>query len=514
MYKSMVVTKIQRCLISVSDKTGIVDFAQQLSAHGIELVSTGGTAELLSERGVAVKAVADITGMPEMMGGRVKTLHPKILGGMLARRGTDDADMKEHGIEPIDLVVVNLYPFGTVIKRPNITDTEAIENIDIGGPTMIRAAAKNWKHVAVVVDPTDYEKVLAELNDNGNLSDDVRRSLMIKAFQHTAYYDSLIGRYFGDQSFTPTMTMGWNKVDEMRYGENPQQVGALYADPLSRESSVVNAKILQGKKLSYNNVMDADGAFKCVREFSEPAAVVVKHTNPCGVATAVDITTAFHRAYEADALSAFGGIVALNRACTKEIAESLSKVFVEIVLAPSLEDGVLEIFAKKPNVRVLELGELRPMVDALELRQVVGGVLVQNRAPYQLTVSDLVVVTETKPSDEQFHELLFAWTVCRFVKSNAIALTSGGVTLGVGAGQMSRVDSTKIALEKAGEKARGSVLASDAFFPFRDSIDAIAKTGVKAIIQPGGSVKDKEVIAACNEYGITMVFTGKRAFMH
>ncbi len=505
---------MKRALISASDKTGIVDFAGQLSAHGIELISTGGTADLLAERGVPVKAVADVTGMPEMMGGRVKTLHPKILGGILARRGTDEADMQAHGIEPIDLVVVNLYPFGSVIKKPNVTDSEAIENIDIGGPTMIRAAAKNWKHVAVVVDPADYEKVLSELNDKGDLPDEFRRALMVKAFQHTAYYDSLIGRYFGDQSFTSTMTMGWNKVDEMRYGENPQQAGALYADPLSREPSVVNAKILQGKKLSYNNVMDADGAFKCVREFPEPTAVVIKHTNPCGVATATDITTAFHRAYEADALSAFGGIVALNRPCTKEIAESLSKVFVEIVLAPSLEAGALEVFATKPNVRVLELGELRPMIDALELRQVVGGVLVQNRAPYQLASADLNIVTDTKPSDEQLHELLFAWTVCRFVKSNAIVLTSAGVTLGVGAGQMSRVDSTKIALEKAGEKARGSVLASDAFFPFRDSIDAIAAAGVKAIIQPGGSVKDKEVIATCNEHGIAMVFTGKRAFMH
>ncbi len=505
---------VHRCLISVSDKSGIVDFSQQLSARGIELVSTGGTADLLAERGVSVKAVADVTGMPEMMGGRVKTLHPKILGGILARRGTDEADMKSQGIEPIDLVVVNLYPFGAVIKKPNVADSEAIENIDIGGPTMIRAAAKNWQHVAVVVDPSDYEKVLSELNDKGVLSDEFRRALMVKAFQHTAYYDSLIGRYFGDRSFTSTMTMGWNKVDEMRYGENPHQNGALYADPLSTETSVVNAEILQGKKLSYNNVMDADAAFRCVREFSEPAAVVVKHTNPCGVAVDKDITSAFRRAYDADRLSAFGGIVALNKKCTKEIAEDLSKVFVEIVLAPEIDPEALTVFAGKPNVRVLATGAMSPAVDALEMRQVVGGVLVQNRAPYHLTASDLSVVTQKNPTPEQIQDLLFAWTVAKFVKSNTIVVSKGGVTLGVGAGQMSRVDSTHVAIAKAGDDAKGAVLASDAFFPFRDSIDAIAKAGISAIIQPGGSLKDEEVIAACNEHGIAMVFTGKRAFLH
>ncbi|MBI5134656.1 bifunctional phosphoribosylaminoimidazolecarboxamide formyltransferase/IMP cyclohydrolase [Candidatus Uhrbacteria bacterium] len=510
---------MKRALLSVSDKTGIVDFAKQLSAHGIEIVSTGGTAELLAERGVLVRAVADVTGMPEMMGGRLKTLHPKVLGGLLARRDVDAEDMKAHEIEPIDLVVVNLYPFGQVIKKPGVTQEQAIENIDIGGPTMIRAAAKNWKYVAVVVDPIDYDRVLAELVEHGSISADLRKSLMVKAFQHTAYYDSLIGRYFswpmaGQDSLVQQLTIGWTKVDQMRYGENPHQIGALYRDPISTETSVVDARILQGKKLSYNNVMDADAAFRCVREFPAPAAVIVKHTNPCGVAVDKDITSAFRRAYNADRLSAFGGIVALNRKCTKEIAGDLSKVFVEIVLAPEIDPEALTVFAGKPNVRVLATGLMTPAIDALELRQVVGGVLVHNRAPYTLTPSDLSIVTKISPTPEQIHDLLFAWTVAKFVKSNTIVVAKGGVTLGVGAGQMSRVDSTHVAIAKAGQGATGAVLASDAFFPFRDSIDAIARAGISAIIQPGGSIKDQEVIEACNEYNIAMVFTGKRAFLH
>ena len=506
---------VHRCLISVSDKTGIVEFARELRDFGIELISTGGTARALRAAGIAVREVSEVTNMPEMMGGRLKTLHPAILGALLARREKDREDMERHGIQPIDLVVVHCYPFEETARKEGVREEELIENIDIGGPTMVRAAAKNGESVAGVVDPKEYARVAGELRERGGISRPFRKELMVKAFQYTAYYDATIARYFSSAGVFPAFyTIGFSKADELRYGENPHQRGALYNDPLSRETSIVDAEVLQGKKISYNNIMDADAALRCVREFEKPAAVIVKHANPCGVAVADDITTAFRHAYESDRLSAFGGIVALNRACTKEIASDLSRVFVEVVVAPEIDADAREMFAAKSTVRVLKLGAFRSSNSALDLRQVIGGVLIGDRGSSAVLEAELNVVTQERLTDGQYQDLLFAWTVCRFVKSNAIVLAKDGMTVGVGAGQMSRVESVRIALSKAGERARLAVLASDAFFPFRDSIDAIAKEGIAAIIQPGGSLKDKEVIGACNEHGIAMVFTGKRAFLH
>jgi len=499
---------LRRALVSVSNKQGIEEFCRELASLGVEIISTGGTAKSLQAAGITVRSIDDLTGFPEMMDGRVKTLHPNVHGGILAVRDNPEhmAAAKAHGIEMIDLVVVNLYPFEA---KPGI------ENIDIGGPSMVRSAAKNFKYVGVVVDPNDYSKILQELREQSSLSDTTRHYLMQKAFAHTAYYDSLIANHMNvNHTFTDQLTFGYRKVDDLRYGENPHQAAAYYRSPFVQETSIPQAEIIQGKQLSYNNIMDADAALRIVKEFDQPAATVIKHTNPCGTAIAEDITTAFTKAYQADALSAFGGIVALNRPCTTEIAQFLTTVFVEVVLAPDFSAEALALFAKKSKVRLLKLGDITRTDKRWETRNIAGGILVQESNTYQLTPADIQVVTTAQPTPEQLQDLLFAWSVDKYVKSNSIVIAKGGVTLGVGAGQMSRIESVNIALQKAGQNVAGAVLASDAFFPFRDSIDAIAKTGVAAIIQPGGSIKDADVIAAANEHNLPMVFTGHRAFLH
>lgn len=510
---------IKRALVSVSNKEGIVPLCQQLTGMDIEIVSTGGTADRLEERGVKVRTVDNLTGFPEMMDGRLKTLHPKIHGGILAKR--DNAEhmqaMQEHGIEPIDLVVVNLYPFAETVMKPGATEDLIVENIDIGGPAMVRAAAKNFKDVAIVVDPTDYPIILEELHtNNSELSLATRARLMQKAFAHTAYYDSMIANYFNkERAFTNQLSFGYSKITDLRYGENPHQKAAFYRDPFINETSIATAEIIQGKQLSYNNIMDADATLRMIRDFTDrPTAVVVKHSNPCGIAQADDINTAFTRAYEADAKSAFGGIIAMNETCTAEIAEYLNKVFVEVVLAPDYTAEALTLFAKKPNVRLLKLGALTPIRHDWETRQIAGGVLVQETNKHNLTAVEMRVVTTTTPNQQQLADLMFAWKVCKHVKSNAVVLVKDDVTVSIGMGQTSRVDAVQQAIWKAGDKAKGCVLASEAFFPFRDSIDEIAPTGVTAIIQPGGSIKDKDVIAAANEHKVPMVFTGVRSFLH
>lgn len=499
---------IKRALVSVSDKTGIEEFCRELQALGVEIVSTGGTAKRLETAGIHVRSIDNLTGFPEMMDGRVKTLHPMVHGGILAVRNKPEhmASVQEHNIELIDLVVVNLYPFES---KPGI------ENIDIGGPAMVRSAAKNFQDVGVVVDPLDYPSILDALREEHDLSIEMRHYLMQKAFAHTGYYDSMIANYMNEtRVFTDEISFGFRKVASLRYGENPHQAAAYYAEPLSTVSSIVKAEMLQGKQLSYNNIMDADAALRIVLEFDQPAATIIKHTNPCGTAIAEDITTAFTRAYEADSISAFGGIVALNRTCTKEIAEALSKKFVEIILAPDFEDAAVEVMSAKPNVRLLKLGALQAPTTTWESRKILGGVLLQETDTKVIKEADVMAVTDTKPDAAALKEMLFAWTVCKHVKSNAIVVVKDGVTLGVGAGQMSRIDSVSIALEKAGEAAKGAYLASDAFFPFRDSIEALAAAGIAGIIQPGGSKNDPDVIAACNEHNLPMVFTGYRSFLH
>ncbi|MBU0671267.1 bifunctional phosphoribosylaminoimidazolecarboxamide formyltransferase/IMP cyclohydrolase, partial [Patescibacteria group bacterium] len=469
---------VKRALISVSNKEGIVEFAQDLDKMGIEIISTGGTHKTLEDNGVKVKDISEFTGFPEMMDGRVKTMHPKVAGGLLAMRDNKEhmQAAKEHNIEMIDLVVVNLYPFEETIRKENVKMEEAVENIDIGGPTMLRAAAKNWKFVAAVTDPMDYELVLTELKEKDQaICEETRYQLMQKTFAHTAYYDSLIADYLNkDDDLEQTMTFGYKKVQDMRYGENPHQKAAFYREAVIKESSIATGKVLQGKELSYNNIMDADAALEIIKEFTEPAAVVVKHANPCGTSQQNDIVTAFKKAYAADSLSAFGGIIALNRPCTKEIADEISQVFAEIVIAPSFEDDTHDIFAKKKNLRLIEVGPINKVNHQWDLRKVVGGVLVQDLDRMELTEKDLEVVTKEKPTKEDMEEMLFAWKVIKHVKSNGILFTRDKTTVGVGAGQMSRVDSTKVALMKADNDVEGCILASDAFFPFRDSIDEIA----------------------------------------
>ncbi|MDP3970677.1 MAG: bifunctional phosphoribosylaminoimidazolecarboxamide formyltransferase/IMP cyclohydrolase [bacterium] len=507
---------IKRALVSVSNKEGIEELSRQLAELDIEIVSTGGTASRLESSGIKVRSISDLTGFPEIMNGRVKTLHPKVHGGILAVRDNEEHQraMKENNIQPIDLVVVNLYPFEETVLL-GAEHAEVIENIDIGGPSMVRSAAKNYKHVIVVVDPMDYAQVVSELKDTSDISQEFRYYLMQKAFAHTAYYDSMIAKYMNrTNAFNDELSFGFKKIADMRYGENPHQAAAFYKEPFVEETNITNAEIIQGKQLSYNNIMDADAALRMVKEFTEPTAVVVKHANPAGIAVDESISVAFKRAFEADAKSAFGGIVALNRNCTKEIAEYLSKVFIEIVLAPDFEDEALDLFAKKKNVRVLRMGEIKTVDQLWDTKKVVGGILVQDMNKYQLQSDDIKVVTKTKPTDEQMRDLLFAWKVCKHVKSNAIVLADNNTTIGVGAGQMSRIDATKMALWKAGDQAGGSVLASDAYFPFRDTIDAVAPEGIKAIIQPGGSIRDSEVIDAADEHGIAMIFTEHRSFLH
>lgn len=517
---------IKRALISVSDKTGIVDFARALQAQGIELLSTGGTYKLLVENQIPATEIADYTGFPEMMDGRVKTLHPKVHGGILARRGLDDAVMQEHGIQPIDLVVVNLYPFEKTVAKPSCSLEDAVENIDIGGPTMVRAAAKNHAHVAIVVSPARYADVLAELdNHQGALSLKTRFDLAIAAYEHTAAYDGAIANYFGrlvtsgTEHFPRTFNTQFIKVQDMRYGENPHQNAAFYREANLGEASIASAKQLQGKELSFNNVADTDAALETVKLFREPACVIVKHANPCGVAEAGDILSAYEKAFATDPESAFGGIIAFNRELDARTAKAIvDKQFVEVIIAPSVSAEASAVVSEKKNVRLLQCGQWgEKFLPGLDYKRVTGGLLVQDRDLGMVTLDELEVVTKRAPTEEELRDLLFAWKVAKMVKSNAIVYASGRQTIGVGAGQMSRVNSARIAAikaEHAGLKVKGSVMASDAFFPFRDGIDNAAAVGIAAVIQPGGSVRDEEVIAAADEHGMAMVFTRMRHFRH
>ncbi len=516
---------VGRALISVSDKTGLVEFARGLSEAGIALVSTGGTYRQLAEAGIEVTEISAHTGFPEIMDGRVKTLHPKVHGGILARRGEDEAVMQEHGIEPIDLVVVNLYPFRETIRKPGCTPGEAIENIDIGGPAMIRAAAKNHAHVGVVTAPEDYDSVLAELRDSANrLSIGLRRRLARRAFAHTSAYDAAIANYLATQieeapAFPPEFFFHSVKAQDLRYGENPHQRAAFYRDPDAPSGCIASAVQHQGKELSFNNINDTDAALECVKSFSEPACVIVKHANPCGVARADNPRMAYDLAHRTDPTSAFGGIIAFNRAVDGEtVSEIIERQFVEVIVAPEYSADALRIAADRKNLRLLSTGSAdASTVVATDVRTVTGGLLVQDADIRQVTRDELRVVTEREPDEAELEDLLFAWKVAHFVKSNAIVYARELCTVGIGAGQMSRVDSARIAIIKAQTaklEVRGSVMASDAFFPFRDAIDAAAEAGVRAIIQPGGSMRDDEVIAAANEAGIAMVFTGIRHFRH
>ena len=519
--------KVSRALISVSDKNGVVDFARALNALGVELLSTGGTFRLLQENNIAVTEVSDYTGFPEMMDGRVKTLHPKVHGGILGRRGTDDAVMAEHAIKPIDMVIVNLYPFAATVADPNCTLPNAIENIDIGGPTMVRSAAKNHKDVAIVVNSSDYATVLEEMQANeGQLDYSTRYALMVKAFEHTAGYDGMIANHFGardtdnnERDFSDTFNVQYFKTQEMRYGENPHQKAAFYTEANPTEASVATAKQLQGKELSFNNIADTDAALECVKQFDKPACVIVKHANPCGVSVAVDIGTAYDLAFATDPESAFGGIIAFNRELDAKTAEAIcEKQFVEVIIAPAVSADALTVVATKKNVRLLECGtwgNQRPQ--DFDYKRVNGGLLIQDRDNGMIIEQDLKVVSKRVPTDTEMTDMLFAWKVAKMVKSNAIIYAKNNQTIGVGAGQMSRINSARIAgikAEHAGLEVVGAVMASDAFFPFRDGIDNAGKAGISCIIQPGGSMRDDEVIAAANEHGMAMVFTGMRHFRH
>jgi phosphoribosylaminoimidazolecarboxamide formyltransferase/IMP cyclohydrolase len=516
--------KIQRALISVSDKTGVVDFAKVLLKHGVEILSTGGTAQLLKLNGVVVTEVADYTGFPEMMEGRVKTLHPKVHGGILARRDKADhiAAMKEHGIPPIDMVVVNLYPFAQTVARPGCTLEDAIENIDIGGPAMVRAAAKNHEFVAVVTDPADYAPIAEKMKASGGKLDfDLRYSLAAKAFSHTAEYDGMISNWLAShdangvaREFPDRFNVQFRIAQPLRYGENPHQSAAFYVERDPPPGTLARFTQLQGKELSYNNIADADAAWECCRTFDVPACVIVKHANPCGVAVANSSVAAYRSAFRTDPTSAFGGIIAFNRPVDADTAEEVAQQFVEVVIAPAYEDAALQVFSAKKNVRLLAIDMARDF-NRHDFKRVGGGLLVQTTDDFD--VAELRIVTKRDPSKDEMNDLIFAFRVAKFVKSNAIVFARHGMTLGVGAGQMSRVDSSRIAAIKAknaGLKLRGSVAASDAFFPFRDGLDVIAKMGAKAVIQPGGSVRDSEVIAAADEHGMAMVFTGMRHFRH
>lgn len=516
------INSVKRALLSVSDKTGIVTLANSLAALNIEILSTGGTAKLLKEHNIPVIDVSTHTGFPEIMDGRVKTLHPKIAGGILGRRSIDSQVMAKHQIEPIDLIIVNLYPFQKTVSDPQHKLADAIENIDIGGPTMIRAAAKNYLDVAVVTDPVEYQIILDELNHHGGLTEITRYRLMKKAFNYTAEYDSAISAYFAkrdqDILFPETLHLTFEKKQDLRYGENPHQSAALYIEPNPIGASVTTAKQIQGKELSYNNIVDADTALECVKTFQDPACVIVKHANPCGVAISQHLLEAYELAYKTDPTSAFGGIIAFNHRVEKEVAEKITaNQFVEVVIAPEFSPDAEMIFANKKNVRLLTTGFWQNNPLDFDFKRIPSGLLVQTRDEKVITEKELTVVTARKPTQQEFIDLLFAWKVAKFVKSNAIVYAKNQMTIGIGAGQMSRVYSAKIAQIKAADEnleIAGSVMASDAFFPFRDSIDAAALAGITAIIQPGGSIRDEEVITAANEKNIAMVFTGIRHFRH
>jgi phosphoribosylaminoimidazolecarboxamide formyltransferase/IMP cyclohydrolase len=530
-------TTINRALISVSDKTGIVEFAKALANMDIEILSTGGTASLLRKEGLVVKDVSEHTGHPEIMDGRVKTLHPKIHGGILGRRDIDANVMQKHEIEAIDLVVVNLYPFAETVANTDCTFDDAIENIDIGGPAMVRASAKNFKDVTIIVEPSDYSIILDELS--GELSGvkyQTRFSLAVKAFEHTARYDGMVANHFGTliensehncnddcetehNAYPRTLNLQMVKKQTLRYGENSHQEAAFYVEHNIQEASVATAEQIQGKELSFNNIADTDAALECVKEFDEPACVIVKHANPCGVAIGKDILEAYQKAFKTDPTSAFGGIIAFNRELSADVASIIiEQQFVEVIIAPNISNEAITIISKKPNIRLLSSGDWRgQLTEEFDLKRVNGGLLVQDRDFGMVELNDLKVVTKMSPTEEQLKDLLFTWKVAKYVKSNAIVYSKNGSTIGVGAGQMSRVYSARIAGIKANDEGLtvpGCVMASDAFFPFRDGIDAAAEAGIVAVIQPGGSMRDNEVIAAADEHGIAMVFTGMRHFKH
>jgi phosphoribosylaminoimidazolecarboxamide formyltransferase/IMP cyclohydrolase len=518
-------TPVRRALLSVSDKTGIVEFARELKERGIELLSTGGTAQLLMSHGITVKEVAQHTGFPEIMGGRVKTLHPKIHGGLLGRRGVDEAVMLEHDIEPIDLLAVNLYPFAATVARADCTYDDAVDNIDIGGPAMVRAAAKNHASVTVIVDPGDYRALLDELAANqGATNVAMRQKLAAKAFAHTAQYDAMVSAYFTGSlggaapTFPDDLNLSFRKRLDLRYGENPHQQAAFYCDPRALGASVTQAKQIQGKELSYNNIADSDTALECVRQFDTAGCVIVKHANPCGAARALTLAEAYALAYRTDPTSAFGGVIAFNRELDAVTAKAMQQQFVEVVLAPSVSDAAKAVLSLRDNVRVLLVGDLTlPVTQLLEYKSVAGGLLVQTRDTGVVRVQELRAVTRREPTLAELDDLIFAWRVAKYVKSNAIVCAKNQATLGIGAGQMSRVVSSKIAAFKAkdaGLDIQSASIASDAFFPFRDGLDALAELGIKSVIQPGGSKRDADVIAAADEHGIAMVFTGMRHFRH
>ncbi|MDN5331239.1 MAG: phosphoribosylaminoimidazolecarboxamide formyltransferase / cyclohydrolase [Tepidanaerobacteraceae bacterium] len=517
---------IRRALISVSDKTGIVEFAKALKELGVEIISTGGTAKLLSESGVKVIPVSEITGFPEILDGRVKTLHPKIHGGLLALK-ENEVHMKqisELGIEPIDLVAVNLYPFKQTIEKPGVTFEEAIENIDIGGPAMLRSAAKNHENVIVICDPEDYKVVLEELKSKDDVSRELRRRLALKVFEHTAHYDAMISDYLRrtvlaeetqeKDIFPKNLTLAFEKVQDLRYGENPHQKAAFYREMGGISGTIAGARKLSGKELSFNNINDADAALSLVLEFEQPCAVAIKHTNPCAVACGKDLHEAFLKAYEADPVSIFGGIVALNRTVDLKTAEELSKIFLEIVIAPGFEPDALELLKAKKNLRLLVVEMKGRKYTGWDIKRVSGGILVQDPDVEDFDEKDLKVVTRRAPTQEEMRDLLFAWKVVKHVKSNAIVLAKDKVTVGIGMGQVNRIWPTQQSIAWARERAKGAVLASDAFFPFSDVVETAAAAGITAIIQPGGSVRDEDSIKAADEKGIAMVFTGIRHFRH
>ncbi|MBE9560376.1 MAG: bifunctional phosphoribosylaminoimidazolecarboxamide formyltransferase/IMP cyclohydrolase [Proteobacteria bacterium] len=515
---------VRRALISVSDKDGIIEFAKSLHSQGVEILSTGGTARLLIENMIPCLEVSKHTGFPEIMDGRVKTLHPKIHGGILGRRGIDDGVMKDNDIAPIDLVVVNLYPFEATVANEDCSLEDAIENIDIGGPAMVRATAKNHAYVSIIVDPADYQRVLEELHNNeGIVSDATRFDLAVKAFEHTSNYDGMIANYLGRvkedgtmDDLPRTINLQFSKVQEMRYGENPHQHAAFYTEKNITEACIATATQLQGKELSYNNIGDTDAALECVKQFEEPTCVIVKHANPCGVAIADNLLDAYNKAYSTDPESAFGGIIAFNRELDGDTAKTIvERQFVEVIIAPTISGEAIEAVAEKKNVRLLECGQWQGTSPRMDYKRVNGGLLVQDAD--LLLLNEMKVVSEHKPSEQEMNDLLFSWKVAKFVKSNAIVYGKNNMTIGVGAGQMSRINSARIAgikAEHASLEVPGSVMASDAFFPFRDGIDAAHEAGIVAVIQPGGSMRDDEVIAAANEFGMAMVFTGMRHFRH
>ncbi|MDB2351298.1 bifunctional phosphoribosylaminoimidazolecarboxamide formyltransferase/IMP cyclohydrolase [Candidatus Marinimicrobia bacterium] len=506
--------KIKRALISVFDKTNLAMLGKELNSRGIEILSTGGSASFLREKNIPVTDVSDYTNFPEIMDGRVKTINPMIEGGILGLRDKHESDATENNIKWIDLVICNLYPFSETISKIDCDQALALENVDIGGPTMIRSAAKNVGWVTVIIDPSDYERVLENINEGNEINFETRSSLSSKAFGHTAQYDTIIHNYLKESTLSNDFTLTYKKHSDMRYGENPHQAASAFQIPGDKSNGILNAKIHQGKKLSYNNIMDADAALSCLKEFRSTACVIVKHANPCGVALGANMLDVYKRAFSADSISAFGGVIAINQPCDDLLAKEISKVFVEIILAPAFTKKSLDILSKKKNLRVLEVGNIEPRDQLLEVRNIVGGLIVQETDTSILSKNKLEIVTELEPSEEEINTMLFGWKVLKHIKSNGILIVKENTTVGVGAGQVSRVDSVDIAIKKSGAEIKDSFLCSDAFFPFRDSIDKIAGSGIKAVLQPGGSIRDNEVISACNEHGIAMVFTGQRCFKH